>query len=219
MRLLSAVGGGILALYGATRKGVLGTSLTLAGLGLAARGIANRELQTLIGMGTRRDAIQIDKAININAPVDEIYQFWSNLENLPRFMDHLKEVKNLGNARSHWIAKGPAGMDVEWEAVTTQEIPNQMIAWESLEGSAVRTSGKVIFRPNPDGSTRVQIHWNYTPPAGAVGHAVATLMGANPKQAMDEDLVRLKSLFEEGETTTEGRKIYRRSVSESASAS
>ena len=213
IRLLSGVGGGLLALYGMTRKGLVGTAFSLAGLSLAARGVTNLDLKTLLGMSSARDAIHINKAININAPVDQLYAFWSNFENFPRFMGHIEQVKDLGNGRSHWVAEGPAGSRAEWDAIITEKIPNQEIAWESVAGSEVKTEGKVHFTENKDGGTRITVLLRYTPPAGAIGHVVATMFGKNPKQAMDEDLARLKSLFEEGETTVEGRKITKPNLS------
>lgn len=207
MRLLTGVGGGMLALYGATRKGLIGSALGLAGLGLAARGVTNIDLKSLLGVSDRRDTIRINKAININASAEQLYQFWANYENFPKFMAHIEEVKDLGGGRSHWRARGPAGSTVEWDATTTRQMPNEELAWESVAGSQVQTQGKVQFHENPDGSTRVTVHLHYSPPAGMVGHAVASLFGANPKQAMDDDLARLKSLFERGETTVKGQKL------------
>ena len=218
MRLLSGVGGGTLALYGTMRKGFLGTLMQFAGLGLAARGVTNLDLKSLIGMGKRKDAILVNKAININAPVEELYRFWSNFENFPRFMQHVKEVKNLGNGRSHWKVAGPAGTTVEWDAITTRQIPDQMISWESVAGSDVQSQGTVQFRRNPDGGTHINVRMGYTPPAGALGHVVATLMGSNPRQEMNDDLGRLKSLFEEGKTTVEGRKLSGEDLASAASA-
>lgn len=212
MRLVSGVGGGLLALYGVTRKGLSGSAISLAGLGLAARSVANLDLKTLLGMSERKDAVRLHKAVNIAAPVEDLYRFWANYENFPRFLAHVKEVKNLGNGRSHWKVAGPAGTAVEWDAVTTREIPNQELAWESVAGSQVQMEGVVQFHETPDGGTRVAVHLNYTPPAGALGHAVATLFGSNPRQEMNDDLARLKTLFEAGKTTVKGVKLSDRDL-------
>ena len=198
LRLLSGVGGGLLAVYGLARRGLIGTALGITGLGLAARGVTNLDLKTLIGSGTARDAIRVRKAIQINRPVDEVYRFWRNFENFPGFMTHLQQVKDLGNGRSHWVAKGPVGTPVEWDAIITREIQDELIAWESVAGSEVRNTGQVRFEAIPDGGTRISVNMSYTPPAGALGHAVAALLGADPKQSMDDDLARLKTLLEEG---------------------
>jgi hypothetical protein len=85
MRLISTTGGGLMAMYGRARGGLVGTALTLGGLGLAVRGIANRDLPRLFGLSEQGEAISVQKAININAPRQELYNFWSNLENLQHF--------------------------------------------------------------------------------------------------------------------------------------
>jgi uncharacterized membrane protein len=212
LRLLSGIGGSILAVYGMSRKGPVGLVTSLTGLSLAARGVANVDMKRLVGMGEFRDAVSIQKAININTSTEELYKFWRNFENFPRFMDHIKEVKDLGGGRSHWKAVGPGGMEVEWDARTTRDIPNEQISWESEPGSQMKTVGTVRFNRNADGTSRLTVHWNYTPPAGALGHAIASLMGADPKKAMDEDLVRMKSLIETGKTTVQGQKVTREQI-------
>jgi uncharacterized membrane protein len=139
--------------------------------------------------------------MTVDAPVEKVWALWSNFENFPRFMRHLREVRRLDDRRSRWSAVGPAGTTVDWEAVTTAWVPNETIAWESVEGGAVATAGVVHFRPVHDGGTVIDVRLSYTPPAGAVGHSVAVLFGVDPKQSMDDDMVRLKSLLEEGRTT------------------
>lgn len=207
MRLASGLGGAALAAYGLSRRGLVGTMASVTGLGLAARGVANVDLMRFLGLSEARDVINIQKAINIHASREDLYRFWSDFENFPKFMAHVREVKNLGNGRSHWKAAGPAGSEVEWDAITTRQIPNELIAWESEPDSQIKNTGVVQFRTNPDGSTRVTVRLFYTPPAGVIGHAIASIMGANPKQAMDEDLARLKTLFEQGKTTVAGKEV------------
>src|SRR5687768_7666482 len=101
-------------------------------------------------------------------------------------MSHLREVRKIDEGRSHWIAVGPAGVSVEWDAVVTDWVPSQLIAWKSVEGSTVETAGRVRFEPTGDDRTEIDVQLSYNPPAGALGHAVATLFGADPKRAMDE---------------------------------
>jgi uncharacterized membrane protein len=120
-------------------------------------------------------------------------------------MSHVEEVVDHGNGQSHWKVSGPAGIPIEWDAVITRQTPNEVIAWKSIENEPVKSAGIVQFHPNPDGSTRITVRTIYNPPAGALGHAVATLFGSDPKSAMDEDLVRLKSLLETGKTTVKGK--------------
>lgn len=211
-RLVTGLGGGALLLYGMTRRGIIGTTVGLAGLGLAARGVTNIELKRIIGVGGGRRAIDIQKTINVNAPVDEVYSFWKNYENFPRFMDHVHEVRAIDDGRSHWVVSAPAGTTVEWNAVTTKDIPNEVIAWKSEPDATVKSAGIVQFEPNPDGSTRITVRMSYNPPAGAIGHAIASLFGADPKQAMDEDMVRLKSLLEHGKTTAHGKEVKKQEI-------
>lgn len=161
-------------------------------------------------MGQGKD-IEIQKSIIINAPVSEVFSFWRNFSNFPQFMSNLIEVRDLGNGRSHWVAKGPANVPVEWDAVITQSTPNQVLAWQSEAGSLVSNSGRVHFQ-QINNSTQVNIRLSYRPPAGAIGHAVARLFGADPKSEMDEDLERLKTLLETGQTKVGGETVTRGQV-------
>jgi uncharacterized membrane protein len=160
-------------------------------------------------MSEQRDAISVQKAINIQASRQELYNFWSNLENLQYIFAHVLQVTQIGADRTRWKVAGPAGVEVEFEARTTEQIQDALIAWDTVEGEQVRTKGRVRFDTNPDESTRITVQMEYTPPAGVLGHAVAKLFGADPKQAMDEDMVRLKSLFEDGKTTIRGKEVTR----------
>ncbi len=201
-RLLSSVGGSLLTLYGLTRRGVAKPVLSTAGLVLTTRGLTNLDTRSLLGLGLGENGIRVNKSINIFAPIDEVYRFWRNFENFPRFMDHVKEI-SVQNDVSTWKVAGPAGSSFEFQSYITQDIPNDSIAWETLPDSQVHSAGFVRFDENRDGSTRVTVQMDYVPPAGAVGHAVAQLFGVDPRQAMHDDLMRLKSLLEEGKTSTE----------------
>lgn len=209
-RLLSLGGGGLLTLYGLLRGGVSGKIVTLAGLNFLSRGLTSKGLLGMI-QPSDENAISVRKNLFVNAPVEEVFDFWRNYDNFPRLMSHLEEVRDLGDGRSHWIAKGPAGVLVEWDAAMTQMQPNRVIAWESLPGSQVYTTGRVRFTAAGEG-TQVNIHMTYSPPAGAVGHAVATLFGADAKSAMDEDLDKLQSLLETGATVSGGQTVTRAGV-------
>jgi uncharacterized membrane protein len=200
VRVLMGALGGILAYEGLRARGPVGVGMVAAGAGVLARTLTNLPARRLIGVGAGRRAVDVQKMIDVAAPIDEVWELWNSYENFPRFMAHLKEVRRTGEGRSHWVAAGPAGSKVEWDAVTTESVPNEVLAWKSVEGSAVENAGVVRFRPNPDGTTRIDVRMSYNPPGGAMGHAIAALFGADPKRAMDEDMVRLKSLLEEGKT-------------------
>lgn len=201
-RLLSSVGGSLLTLYGMTRRGIAKPVLSTAGMVLTTRGLTNLDARTLLGLNPGENVIRANKAINIFAPIDEIYRYWRNFENFPLFMNHVKEI-SVQNDVSAWKVAGPVGSSVEFQSRITRDIPNEVIAWETLPDSQIQHAGFVRFDENRDGSTRVTVQMDYMPPAGAMGHAVAQLFGVDPRQAMHEDLVRLKSLLEEGKTSTD----------------
>jgi len=209
VRMGAGIAGAALVIRGLAKGGVRGSFCTLLGTGLLLRAGSNEDLGRALGVDTRRYAVDIQKTLNIHAPVEQVYNFWTNYQNFPRFMTHLKEVHDLGNNRSHWVAAGPAGVPVSWDAEIIDKIPNQSLSWRSVPGSQVNTRGSVRFDPNPDGTTRITVRMSYTPPAGLVGHAIASLFGSDPKREMDEDLIRLKSLIEFGKTRAHGETIRR----------
>lgn len=212
-RLLMGVAGTALLSLAARRGGVLGGVAGAGALAVLSRSVSNLDLASLVGIGGERGgAIEAHKTINVRAAVEEVFAFWNRFENFPRFMSHLIEVTRTGEGRSHWVARGPGGLPVEWEAVTTELVPNEAIAWRSIEGSVVENSGRVRFLPAADGGTRVDVHMRYTPPAGAIGHLAAALFGRDPRHAMNDDLLRFKSLVEHGKTSAEGRTVRREEV-------
>jgi uncharacterized membrane protein len=202
-RLLVGAAGALLTLKGLARRGLMGTLLGTAGVGLLTRALNNSPLQQISGLGSGRRAIEAHKTININAPVAEVFGFWANVENFPRFMSHVQEVRQLGSGRSHWKAIGPAGVTVSWNAVITKLIDGEVIAWRSEPGSSIPNAGIVHFTANGDGGTQVDVRLSYSPPAGAIGHSVAAFFGSDPKSAMDADLLRLKTLLEQGRVATD----------------
>jgi len=167
-------------------------------LALLARAITNIELKRLFGVGVGRRAVDIQKTINIDAPVERVFKLWADYQNFPRFMSHVRDIKDLGDGRSHWAVSGPAGSTVEWDAVITSYTPNEVLAWRTEPQAMIQHAGIIRFRANPDGSTAVNIRFTYNPGAGGLGHAVASLFGADPKSQMDEDLVRMKTFIETG---------------------
>jgi uncharacterized membrane protein len=215
-RLLSMVAGGALAAYAARRRDLPGSLAAAAGAALMYRGatgycafnerigrdsahrgyaaIADAGSDTRQRLGGTR-GIHVEDAVTINRPISEVYRFWRNFENLPRFMNHLESVSMRENGISHWVAKGPAGIPVEWDARIINEIENTLIGWQSLEGSTVATAGSVHFDETPRG-TQVRVHFQYDPPAGKLGAAAARLFGEEPNVQVHDDLRRLKQLLE-----------------------
>jgi uncharacterized membrane protein len=173
---------------------------------------ASRRMRSPDGDGrwratTRSGGRTTRKVITINRPREEIYAFWRKLENLPRFMNHLKSVAVQTDGRSHWVAKGPMNRDVEWDAEIIGETPNEMIAWRSLPGATVENAGTVRFEPAVGGrGTVVRVDLRYKIPGGAIGATLAKLFGESPEKQIPVDLMRLKQLLETGEIArTEGQ--------------
>jgi uncharacterized membrane protein len=215
-RWLSILGGGTLALYGLRRGTLGGLAAAVAGGNLVYRGLSGHcPLYSSLGLSTARRGsattipagrgIKVEQTVTVNRSPEELYNFWRNLENLPRFMRYLESVQVEGD-RSHWVAKGPLGIRVQWDAEIYNENPNEMIAWRSLEGSDVDNTGSVHFTPAPAGrDTEVRVVLKYNPPAGKLGASIAKLFGEDPKQQIRDDLRRFKQLIEAGEmATTEG---------------
>jgi len=144
--------------------------------------------------------IQAKASCIVNRPPDEVYNFWRNFQNLPRFMRHLESVEDLGEGRSHWVAKGPAGMSVEWDATIIADVPGEVITWRSQENSDVDHAGAVRFERATGGrGTIVKVNFQYNPIAGVIGASVAKLFGEEPEQQLDDDLRRFKQVMEVGE--------------------
>jgi len=192
-------GGGLLALYALTRRSPLALVLGLAGAALLARGTTNQPLGALLrGRGLSLDqTVDFSKSIHIDAAPDDVYDVWSNYENFPHFMSHVVEVRDLGRGRSHWVVRGPGGSEFAWHSVLTEQSRPHRLAWRSEAGAEIPQSGSIQFEPER-GGTRVTVRMSYTPPAGAVGHGLATLLGSDPKVQMDDDLARMKAFIERG---------------------
>ncbi|GMU19984.1 MAG: hypothetical protein AMXMBFR13_00850 [Phycisphaerae bacterium] len=152
---------------------------------------------------TLHGTIHVERSMIINRPPDEVYRFWRDFTNLPRFMQHLQSVEVQDGRRSHWITKAPAGTTVEWDAEVIHEIEDDTIAWQSVGETNVPNAGSVRFLPADGGqATEVKITLNYDPPAGKFGDIIAKLFGEAPDQQVRDDLRRLKQLLEAGETAT-----------------
>jgi uncharacterized membrane protein len=210
-RVVAGGAGLALLIGGASRGGIAGRALSVAGGLLLARAVSNLELKRLFGVGGGRRAVDVRKAIHIAAAPEEVYAYFAAMENLPRFMDHVREVQRTADGLYRWRVAGPIGVPVEWTAEVTEQVPNEVLAWKTVPGSVVRSAGMVRFTPEGDG-TRLDVRLSYNPPAGALGHAVAHLLGSDPKQQMDDDLLRLKSLLEEGKATGHQGTVRREDV-------
>jgi uncharacterized membrane protein len=183
------------------RRGVTGHCYFYQVLGVATAAHKNGNAAIPYRLG-----IRVDEAVTIHRTPQDLYSFWRNFENLPRFMKHLLSVSSHGN-RSRWVAQAPGDMQVEWEAEIISDVPNEMISWRSLPGSQIDTAGSVHFIAAPgDRGTEVKVELQYRPPGGILSALVARLFGEEPAQQVREDLRHFKQLMEAGELpTTEGQ--------------
>jgi uncharacterized membrane protein len=143
------------------------------------------------------EGMKMEQSITIHRSPEEIYSFWRQLENLPRFMQHIKSVTQLGTGVSHWVVQTTHGAKFEWDARLIEDKPNQMLSWQSLDGADVDNAGSVWFIPAGDGkSTVVKVSMKYAPPGGKLGALMAKYFGDSAEKQMMEDLMRLKNLME-----------------------
>jgi len=148
---------------------------------------------------TSEGTLRVRRRITVNRPADALYRFWRDFTNAPRFMERVESVQAGGERRSHWRAKGPAGMTIEWDAEMTEDRPNELIAWRSLDGKPFQHSGIVRFEPAPAGrGTVVTLELEYALRGGTLGATAAKLIGYAPEQQLQEDLRRFKQLMETG---------------------
>jgi len=228
-RALSVAAGGALAIVGLSKRSGIGLGLAAIGGDLIRRGITGHcyayehlGIRTAPrGQGADTTSvpyqlgIRVDRSVTIDKPRSEVFAFFRNFSNLPRFMKHLESVTQDGE-RSHWVVKAPVGKTVEWDAVVHNERPDELIAWRTLPGADVPNAGAVLFRDAPGGrGTEVRVEMQYNPPAGTVGAFLSKLFGEEPSQQIEEDLRHLKQILEVGEiVTTEGQSSGRRSDTE-----
>jgi uncharacterized membrane protein len=220
-RVASVVAGGAVAAYGISRKTQGGALLALLGGSLVYRG-ATGFCPAYAGLGvdtsgdrdeaTRSSlrathSIRVEQTMPINLAVSELFAFWRNFENLPRFMRNVDSVEVIDDKRSHWRVKGPMNVSYEWEAELINEVQDELIAWRTLENADVAHAGSVHFTPLPGGhGTAVRVVFEYRPTGGRVAGAVAKLLGQDPGADVREDLRRFKRIMEAGEIpTTEGQ--------------
>jgi uncharacterized membrane protein len=220
-RVASTIAGGGLIAYGVKQGGAVGAIASLVGGALLFRGATGHcHAYEALGVDTSggeargfrakpksqegllSGRVHVKKAVTINKSPAELYSFWRNFENLPRFMTHLESVVTTGEKTSHWKAKAPLGTSVEWDAEVTSDVPNERIGWKSAEIAEVPNSGVVEFRPTRNRGTEVIVTLTYEPPAGKLGALVAKLFGEEPSQQVADDLRRFKKLMEAGEIIT-----------------
>ncbi|MGV3502563.1 MAG: SRPBCC family protein [Adhaeribacter sp.] len=214
-RLLAALTGSVLAYYGFKKPAPAGLLLGLAGGALVVSGVTgqwpvNPAKSRRLGATAAEKGFEITQSLTINKPRQELYQFWRQLENLPRFMQYLEEVKQTGARRSHWVARIPKDLiykkkvgSLAWDADIVKEEENERIAWRSLPGSEVENAGEVHFTDAPaNRGTVVRATISYRPPAGGAGKMAARILNPAFSGLVRQDMRRFKRLMEAGEIPT-----------------
>lgn len=209
-RSISMAGGAALLVLGLSQRRLAGWLTAALGGALVARGITGScKFYQALGISSVQEfaspkppisvpgnrGIKVEKTFFVHRPAEELFRTWRNFENLPHFMKHLESVRALDGKRSHWIARGPAGRKVQWDAEVINEHENEMIAWRSLMGSDVDHAGTVRFRRLP-GGTEVRIALEYDVPGGVFGAALARLFHEEPSQQIESDMMRFKQMME-----------------------
>jgi uncharacterized membrane protein len=207
----SLAAAGAVMMYGLTRRSAAGLCVSAAAIPLVYRGLAGTwppfmtarpqpdPQETRVALAGDRGFV-VHESVRLELPLEEVYRFWRRFENLPRFMTHLAQVTETGEGRSHWVAKGPGGVLVEWDAEIINEVENQVIGWQSIPGGDIVVAGSVSFYAVRAGaSTQLTVRLQYAPPAGRVGAFVSMLAGREPSYTIREDLRRLKQILEAGE--------------------
>ena len=195
LRGLLAAGGGSLAFYGRKRKNVIGSALSIAGLTMVAGGVASIPIRRMIRRNRERDGIEVDKTIEIDAPLEEVYRFWKDYENLPRFLSHVRDVQAQEGGKAHWRVGDTPETGLEWDTITTSQVPNELISWRSIGDAPVKASGYARLRRLGRNATHLSVHLAYSAP-GELGRKTANLLGEYPLQQLDQDLMRMKKLIE-----------------------
>jgi uncharacterized membrane protein len=162
-----------------------------------------QEMHMESAKNTLSTAVHVERSVTIDRPADELYRFWRSFDKLPLIVNGLRSVKIEDENHSYWAVEGPMGTTMEWRSRITEDIPGEVISWETAGDADVPSIGRVQFKTAPGGrGTEVTVAFNYDPPGGKVGQAIATLFGDNPSQYLREALQKFKQLMETGEIAT-----------------
>ena len=207
----------VVALFGGyfLTRGATGRCVVYRALGISTgpadtvlRASSRDDVTSQAATVNARRAVNVERSVTIDKPRAALFAFWRDFENLPRFMEHLVSVRVDSPTRSHWAAKAPAGRTVEWDAEIVNEVPNEIIAWESVGEPDVSNAGSVNFSDAPGGrGTIVRVTLDYEPPAGRVGAMLSHFFSEEPHHQIREDLRKFKQLMETGEITTSARRV------------
>jgi uncharacterized membrane protein len=211
LRWLYGVGGAALLLWGFKRRSVAGTLVSSIGLDLLNWSFTGHYLHEVLGLTALTSkgwralvphqlGVRVHRSLSVYRPVEEVYRFFRDFKNLARFLRHVNAIREIDDKHSHWYVKGPAGMEVEWDAEIINDQPNELISWRSVGSADVESTGSVRFEQAAGNrGTIVRVSLNYVPPAGALGAIIAKLFGEEPEKQIKDDLRRMKQILEAGE--------------------
>ncbi|SFD98362.1 YgaP-like transmembrane domain [Flavobacterium phragmitis] len=201
-RVLMVTSGAYL-LYSALSKEKKSISKAGAGGAMLLRGISGYcPVYDAAGhlMNDKASNVNIRLNVVINKPVGEVYDFWRNLENLPKFMSHLSGIKTIDENTSEWTAKGPGGIgSISWIAKIAKDRKDKLLSWFSVDGSTIRNAGKVIFKAHGHTATELDITISYHAPLGIAGESAAKLLNPYFEKLVEADILSLKKHLESNE--------------------
>jgi uncharacterized membrane protein len=190
IRMAAAAAGAALAVLGFKKGGVAGATVGIMGASIVATGIA-----AATGLPvTSNTPREVRETLEVMASPEETFDAWSRFENFPRFMSNVIDVRRTGERTFHWVAEGPLGQRVEWDAELTASQRGKLISWRSTTAE-IPNSGEVHFEPTRHG-TRVLVVMRYGQTIGPIGALVARITGGDPRSLVRQDLLRFKQLVE-----------------------
>ena len=189
----------------ARRRGLKQLLMVSAGAGLIYKGLSpgfEKGFKRLLANTNATEAVEIDVSTTIARSASDLYRMWRDPEQIPRFFKHIDRVEHIGDRLTRWVASAPGDMEISWNAEITEDKKNEIIAWRSIEGSELVSSGVVSFFPLEDNQTRVHLRLRYQPPGGEFGASVERFFKAIPENILKEELRAFKQLAEAGEIST-----------------
>lgn len=192
--------GGALAWLGLRRRSLTGLLVGAAGGTLAWAGLKGKVWLRGPAAPEGEASVRIEESVTIDRPVEDVYRDWHDIESLPRILTNIVSVRDDGDGRSHWVAAGPMGKTVAWDAEVINDDENRVLSWRSVGKTPAPNVGAVHFHPAPEGhGTELRVRIEYNPPGGPAGATVARMLGAGTSEQVASDLRRFKAFVEGSE--------------------
>jgi uncharacterized membrane protein len=140
----------------------------------------------------------IEQSIEVEAPLDRVYNQWTQFEEFPQFMEGVEEIRQLDDTHLHWVAEF-GGSRHEWDAEITEQKPDERVAWRNTDGKD--NAGVVTFHRLDDDHTRVMVQMDFVPEG--IKEKLGAALGAADRR-VKSDLERFKELMESRGGTSDG---------------